>query len=210
MLVLAHLRCGDTYSRLAAGFGVGLATVCRYIHEAVQLLAAPAPDLADALKTAMRKAYATLDGTLVPIDRIAADRPYYSGTQTPRHERPSPRRPRRATALDLIRTARLGPRPDRGPRHGIVDALAGAEIPCWADMAYRGTGGPVRVPYRGKWHNLSPGQQAVNRSHARIRALGERAVSILKAWRLLRRLRCSTTRITDLTRAVLTLHLNAG
>uniref|UniRef100_UPI0005255B99 helix-turn-helix domain-containing protein n=1 Tax=Saccharothrix sp. NRRL B-16314 TaxID=1463825 RepID=UPI0005255B99 len=35
LLVLAHLRCGDTYSRLAAGFGVGLATVCRYIHEAV-------------------------------------------------------------------------------------------------------------------------------------------------------------------------------
>ena len=26
-LVLAHLRCGDTYARLAAGFKVGIATV---------------------------------------------------------------------------------------------------------------------------------------------------------------------------------------
>jgi hypothetical protein len=77
-------------------------------------------------------------------------------------------------------------------------------------QAYRGAGGPIRVPHRGKWHTPSPGQQAVNRSHARIRALGERAVSILKAWRPLRRLRCSTTRITDLTRAVLGLHPNAG
>lgn len=45
LLVLAHLRNGDTYTRLAAGFGIGLATVCRYIHEALDLLAATAPSL---------------------------------------------------------------------------------------------------------------------------------------------------------------------
>lgn len=28
LLVLAHLRNGDTYARLAGGFGVGIATVC--------------------------------------------------------------------------------------------------------------------------------------------------------------------------------------
>ncbi|MDQ2589153.1 transposase family protein [Saccharothrix yanglingensis] len=211
LLVLAHLRCGDTYTRLAAGFGVGLATVCRYIHEAVELLAALAPDLADAVKVAARKAYVILDGTLLRIDRVAADRPYYSG----KHKRhgmnvqvladpagrllwTSPALPGSAHDLTAART------------HGIVDALATADIPCWADKAYRGAGGAIRVPYRGRWHKLSPGQQAVNRSHARIRALGERAVSILKAWRLLRRLRCSTTRITDLTRAVLALHLATG
>ncbi|AXX31236.1 hypothetical protein KCV87_00675 [Actinosynnema pretiosum subsp. pretiosum] len=92
----------------------------------------------------------------------------------------------------------------------IDDVLAEADIPCWADKDYRGASGPIRVPYRGKWHNLSPGQQAVNRSHPRIRALGERAVSTLKTWRPLRGLRCSTTRITDLTRAVLALHLATG
>ncbi|CAL9332344.1 hypothetical protein SUDANB176_00094 [Streptomyces sp. enrichment culture] len=35
LLVLAHLRCGDTYARLAAGFRVGITTVHRYIREAV-------------------------------------------------------------------------------------------------------------------------------------------------------------------------------
>ncbi len=79
LLVLAHLRCGDTYSRLAAGFGIGLATVCRYVHEAVRLLAALAPDLTEATRVAARKAYVILDGTLLRIDRIAADRPFYSG-----------------------------------------------------------------------------------------------------------------------------------
>lgn len=32
-------------------------------------------------------------------------------------------------------------------------------------------------------------------------------MATLKSWRLLRKLRCSTTRITDLVKAVLTLHL---
>ncbi|MCC8242690.1 transposase family protein [Saccharothrix luteola] len=210
LLVLAHLRCGDTYTRLTAGFDVGLATVCRSIHEAVALLAALAPDLADAVKVASRRAYVIVDGTLLRIDRIAADRPYYSG-QHQRHGMnaqvladpagrllwTSPALPGSAHHLTAARA------------HGIVDALAGADIPRWADKAYQGAGGAIRVPYRGRWHNFSPGQQAVNRSHARTRGVGERAVSILKAWRLLRRLRCSTTRITDLTRAVLALHLNA-
>lgn len=74
LLVLAHLRCGDTCTRLAMGFGVGLATVCHYIHEAVGLLAALAPDLVDAVKSP-REAYVILGGTLLRIDRIAADRP---------------------------------------------------------------------------------------------------------------------------------------
>lgn len=68
-------------------------------------------------------------------------------------------------------------------------------------------GGTVRVPYRGRWETLSTGQQAVNRSHAKIRAPVEQAVATLKSWRLLRKLRCSTTRITSLVQAVLTLHL---
>jgi DDE superfamily endonuclease len=33
LLALAHLRCGDTYAQLAAGFGIGIATVYRYIRE---------------------------------------------------------------------------------------------------------------------------------------------------------------------------------
>lgn len=91
--------------------------------------------------------------------------------------------------------------------HGIIDALATADVAVWADKAYRGAGGTVRTPYWGKWETLSVGQQAVNRSHAKVRALAEQAVATLKTWRLLRKLRCSTTRITSLVQAVLCLHL---
>jgi len=35
--VPAHPRCGDTRTRLAAGSGIGPATVCRYFHEAILL-----------------------------------------------------------------------------------------------------------------------------------------------------------------------------
>jgi len=91
--------------------------------------------------------------------------------------------------------------------HGIIDALAQADVTCWADKGHRGAGGTVRTPYWGRWHNLSTGQQAANRSHAKIRALVEQAMAILKSWRLLRKLRCYTTRITSLVQAALTLHL---
>jgi hypothetical protein len=81
LLALAHLRCGDTYAQLAAGFGIGIATVYRYIREAIEVLAALAPSVAEVMRTASAKAYVILDGTLLPIDRIAADTPYYSGCE---------------------------------------------------------------------------------------------------------------------------------
>ncbi|MET9088881.1 IS5 family transposase [Streptomyces sp. NPDC004237] len=208
LLALAHLRNGQPYAQLAAGFGVGTTTVYRYVTEAVELLAALAPTLAEAVRAASTKAYLLLDGTLLPIDRIAADRPFYSG----KHKKhgmnvqviadPNGRlpwaSPALAGAVHDVRAAR---------EHGIIDALAEAGIDCWADNDYQGSGGTVRHPYRGRWDKLSAGQQAVNRSHAKIRALVEQAVATLKSWRLLRKLRCSTTRITSLVQAVLTLHL---
>lgn len=64
--MLAHLRCGHTYAQLAAGFGVGTTTAYRYIAEAVDILAALAPTLAEAVRTASGKAFVILDGTLLP------------------------------------------------------------------------------------------------------------------------------------------------
>ncbi len=81
LLALAHLRNGHPYAQLAAGFGIGTTTAYRYITEAVDLLAALAPSLADAVRVASTKAFVLLDGTLLPIDRIAADRPFYSGCE---------------------------------------------------------------------------------------------------------------------------------
>ena len=66
---------------LAAGFGVGLATAWRYVTETVRLLAARAPKLGLALAAARKAghAFVIIDGTLIAIDRVAADRPFYSG-----------------------------------------------------------------------------------------------------------------------------------
>lgn len=208
LLVLAHLRNGHPYAQLAAGFGVGTTTAYRYVTEAVEVLAALAPTLSEAMRTAATKAFVILDGTLLPIDRIAADRPFYSG----KHKKhgmnvqvitdPAGRllwaSPALPGAVHDIKAART---------HGVIDALTEAGVECWADKGYRGAGGTVRLPYWGRWHKLSTGQQAVNRSHAKIRALVEQAMATLKTWRLLRKLRCSTTRVTSLVQAVLTLHL---
>ncbi len=79
LLVLAHLRNGDTYTRLAAGFSIGTTTAWRYVRDSVDLLAALADDVDAAVARAARLAYAILDGTLIPIDRLADERPYYSG-----------------------------------------------------------------------------------------------------------------------------------
>jgi len=50
LLSLAHQRCGDTYAQLAAGFGIGIATVFRYVREAVDVTSWPllSPSLAEA------------------------------------------------------------------------------------------------------------------------------------------------------------------
>ncbi|MDQ0904050.1 hypothetical protein QFZ22_000035 [Streptomyces canus] len=131
LLTLVHLRNGQPYAQLAAGFGIGTTTVYRYVTEAVELLAALAPTLAEAVRAASMKAYLILDGTLLPIDRIAADRPFYSG----KHKKhgmneqviadPKGRllwaSPALAGAVHDVRAAR---------EHGIIDALAEAGINC--------------------------------------------------------------------------------
>ena len=80
LLTMAHLRKGETYADLACGFRIGTSTVYRYLREALELLAAMAPTLTEAIAVAAGKAYVTLDGTLLRIDRVGMtggrDRPY--------------------------------------------------------------------------------------------------------------------------------------
>ena len=71
LLVVAYLRKGETYADLACGFAVGVATVYRYVHEGMTLLAALAPSLEEAIDIAKGKAYVILDGSLLRIDRVA-------------------------------------------------------------------------------------------------------------------------------------------
>ena len=73
----------------------------------------------------------------------------------------------------------------------------------------RATGAPAErsaFPSGAVGTLFQPANRPWNRSQAKIRAFVERAMANLKNWRLLRKLRCSTTRITALIRAVVTLH----
>ncbi len=89
-------------------------------------------------------------------------------------------------------------------QHGVIEALTETGLKCWADKAYQGAGRPVRVPFRGR--HLKRGKRRHNSSHAKIRCPGEHAMATLKGRRLLRKLRCSTNRITAIVQAVLVLH----
>jgi DDE superfamily endonuclease/Helix-turn-helix of DDE superfamily endonuclease len=203
LLVLAYLRKGETFAELAAGFGIGTATAWRYVTEAVALLAARAPKLCRALADAQRAghAYVVIDGTLVPIDRVAADRPFYSG----KHRR-------HGMNLQVIATPDgdivwvSGPLP--GSVHdlaaariwGTLRALAASGLVVLADKGYHGAGDPIRTPYKGR--NKPEPQKAANRAHAKLRGPGERANAQLKSWRILRKLRCCPWRAGQLAKAI--------
>ncbi len=109
-----------------------------------------------------------------------------------------------AAVVDLAPVARSPHDLTAARSHGIIDALAAAGLKCWADKAYQGAGHLVRVPFRGR--HIKGRKRRHNAAHAKIRCLGEQAMAILKGWRLLRKLRCSTNRITNIVKAALVLH----
>jgi DDE superfamily endonuclease len=203
LLVLAYLRKGETFTELAAGFGVGTATAWRYVTETVTLLAARSPKLRQALRDAAKAghAYLVIDGTLIPIDRVAADRPFYSG----KHRR-------HGMNLQVIASPDgdivwvSGPLP--GAVHDltaariwdIVAQLAASGLVVLADKGYIGAGEHIRTPYKGRNKPIS--QKDANRAHARLRSPGERANAQLKSWRTLRKLRCCPWRAGQLAKAI--------
>jgi hypothetical protein len=218
LLVLAYLRKGETYTDLAIGFGIGTTTVFRYIREALEVLAARAAGLSEAITTAARKAFVIVDGTLLRIDRVGMasdrDRPYYSGKHK-RHGVNVQIVADPAGRLVWASPALPGARHDMGAarEHGLIDALAAAEIRVIADSAYRGAGAHVEVPQRRRAREndldehprLSANQKAVNSAHARLRGPGERANAQLKSWKILHKIRACPHHATLLVNAVQTL-----
>ena len=209
LLALAHLRNGDTYTRLAAGFGIGVTTAWRYVREAVDLLFTSADDLVTAMDRIRRLAFAILDGTLIAIDRVADQRPYYSG----KHKRHGVNVQVIADAAGRLiwASAALPGRThdlSAARQLGIIDALTSADVMTFADKGYQGAGGSIRVPF--KRHRSRPElqrwQKRYNRQHARIRARGERAIATLKTWKILTKLRCCPRRATMIVQAILVLH----
>jgi hypothetical protein len=123
-------------------------------------------------------AYVVLDGTLIPIDRVAAGRPFYSG----KHKK-------HGMNLQVIASPDgsilwvSGPLP--GSVHdkkaewiwGVLAELEAAGLIVLAGTGYQGAA-HAKVPYKGK--NKPESQKDANRAHAKRRAPGERANAQLK------------------------------
>ena len=200
LLVLAYLRKGETFPDLAAGFSVGTTTAWRYVNETVALPAARAPKLRQAVREAKKAGYAyvVVDGTLIPIDRVAADRPFYSG----KHKR-------HGMNLQVIASpggdvlwvsgALPGSVHDK-KAEWIWGVLAGLEAAGLVTLADKGNQGSTyaKIPYKGK--NKPQSQKDANRAHAQLRSPGERANAQLKTWRILRKLRCCPWRAGQLAK----------
>jgi hypothetical protein len=202
LLVLAYLRKGDTFAELAAGFDVGTTTAWRYVNETVDLLAARAPKLRTAVRDAVKAGYAyvVVDGTLIPVDRVAADRPFYSG----KHKRHGMNLQVIASPCgDIVWVSGALP----GAVHdkkaewiwGVLAELEAAGLVVLADKGYQGST-YAKIPYRGR--NKPESQKQANKAHAQLRAPGERANAQLKCWRILRKLRCCPWRAGQLAKAI--------
>ena len=202
LLVLAYLRKGETFAELAAGFRIGTATAWRYVNETVALLAARAPKLRKAVRHAKKDghAYVIVDGTLIPIDRVAKDRPFYSG----KHKKHGMNLQVIASPDgDLLWVSGALPGSVHDKRAewiwGVLAALEAAGLVTLADKGYQGST-YAKIPYKGR--NKPESQKAANRAHARLRGPGERANAQLKTWRILRKLRCCPWRAGQLAKAI--------
>lgn len=187
LLALARLRCGDTYAQLAARFGTGIATVHRYIRKAVEGLSSTAPCCRSTASPPIpRTTPATPGNTNATAGTFRSTDPFG----------------RLLWASPALPGSTHDPTAAR--HHGTIEDLADAGLKYWADKAYQGAGRPVRVSFRS--HRLKRWKRRHNTTHTKIRCLGEQAMATLNGRRLLRKLRCSTNRVTDVVKAVLVLH----
>jgi len=126
---------------------------------------------------------------LIPIDRVAADRPFYSG----KHRKHGMNLQVIASpGGDIVWVS--GPLP--GAVHdltaariwGIIRALAACGLVVLADKGYAGAGEYIRSRYRDG--TSPPRRRTPTGAHVRLRGPGDRANAQLKSWRILRKLRC--------------------
>jgi hypothetical protein len=216
LLVLVHLRKKATYAELAAAFGVGIATVYRYVVEAVDLLAGLAGCPTAALLRARPGALLILDGTLIETDRVGGrdGRVYYSG----KHHRygvnvqqitdgggmpiwSSPGLPGATHDLSALRAHGLLP---------TIGHLTSRGVVMLADKGYQGAGAGIVTPYKTpKGAKLTEPYERANTAHAALRSVGERGFAIEKQWQVLRRYRGSTHRVPKLVNAIRVLEAHA-
>ncbi len=232
VLVLRWLRDAQLVARLAADNRISLATAYRYLHEGITVLAAHAPTLPEVLaeRLAAGDTHVILDGTLIRTTRVAGKVTKTKGRTSGMrvHRWYSGKHRAFGGNIQFLAT------PDGMPlwcsevlpgitndlaaarTHGLIGPLCAAAsqgLTTLADKAYHAAGIGIRTPIKAApgnhplhGHPLDVDQQCHNTLHTGLRALGERAASLLKSrWRALLRVTLSPSRIGDITKAALVL-----
>jgi hypothetical protein len=223
LLVLVWMRTKGEVEVIGAGFGVPRATAYRYRDEGIQVLAAQAPDLHEALQEVAEQGWShvVVDGKLIRTDRCAETtesvkgetiNAWYSG----KHRAPG------GNVQAVIRpdgvpiaVSEVAP----GHLHdltvardtGVIATLNWAasqlDLPTLADSGYDGAGQGIKTPSKQPaGQSLAPDNQAYNTLLRSTRCLGERGFALLTGrWRALQRVTISPRRIGELAQAALVL-----
>jgi hypothetical protein len=221
LLVLRWLRHRGDLHTLAGDIGVSDATGYRYLHEALDVIAAHAPDLHDVLAAAHQAgtAHLSLDGTLIPTDRVAA-RAEVNG-ETAHHLWYSGKHHAFGGSVQVLADPTGFPLWTSDVRPGSTHDLTAARelvlpalyphaargLPILADKGYIGAGigvhTPVRRPAGGAV--LHTDTRAYNQLITDLRAPAERAHALLGYWRALDRVTVCPQRIGTIVAAALVL-----
>jgi hypothetical protein len=220
VMVLRWFKEATDLRVLAFDARVSIATGYRYLHEAIDVIAAHAPDLHDVLAQALREGWALvcLDGTLIPSTRCSAPSEaghdlWYSG----KHKQ-------HGGNIQVLTDPTGYPEwvseVEPGSTHDITAArqhalpalypAASQGLPTLTDKGYAGAGIGIMVPTKGG--NLCPDNQTRNTMISILRAPAERANALLKrTWKALERITLDPWRIGTITAAALVLlHLQRG
>ena len=221
VFALARFRDRPDIRRLGQGSGISQATAYRYKDEAIEVLAAKAPTLREALDKAAEQGlpYLIPDGTLVSSDRCADKKTSRKGREIDKWY--SGKAHHSAGNVQALAAPGGVPLwvPDvlPGSTHDLTAArelvLPEArpylkDLPILADSGYEGAGAGVHVPVKkpagGK--ELDPDTKTRNSLLRGLRSQGERGFALLtQRWTTLQRITASPRRTTQIVRAALVL-----
>ncbi len=220
VFILAWFRDKPDIRRLGQGSGISQATAYRYKDEGVEVLAAKAPTLHEALEKAAEQGlpYLILDGTLIASDRCSDKKTSRKGAEIDKWY--SGKAHHHAGNVQGL----IGP--DGIPRW-TSDALPGsthditaardlllpaarpytAKMPILADSGYEGAGKGVHVPVKKpRKGDLDINTKTRNSLLRGLRYQGERGFALLKGrWTALQRVTTDPGQIGGITKAALVL-----
>jgi hypothetical protein len=228
VLALRWFRDRTSPGALARDHGISRATAYRYLDEVIEVLAAQAPDLHQALERAKDEGFShvILDGKIIPADRCKEPAIsvkgqvidlWYSGKAHTHGGNiqavlapggfplwVSPAEPGSVHDLTAARTHALP----------ALYHAAATGLPTLADPGYDGAGIgiliPVKQPIDGR--ELDINNRTRNALQRSLRCLGERGFALLnQRWRTLQHITASPSKIGDIARAALVLtHFEYG